>query len=37
MGKPITQVYNGQEIKLCDKPSIKNSDANPIKDMTEPK
>jgi hypothetical protein len=37
IGKPITKVYNGQEIQLCGKPCIKTFDANPIKDMTEPK
>ncbi len=37
MGKPITQVHNGQEIQLCCKPCIKKFDANPFKDMTEPK
>ena len=31
MGKPITKVYNGQEIKLCCKPCIKKFDANPAK------
>jgi len=31
MGKPITQVYNDQEIKLCCKPCIKKFDANPAK------
>ena len=31
MGKPITKVYNDQEIKLCCKPCIKKFDANPAK------
>jgi len=31
MGKPITKLYNGQEIKLCCKPCIKKFDANPTK------
>jgi YHS domain-containing protein len=35
MGKPITQVYNGQEIKLCCKPCIKKFDANPAKYLSK--
>jgi len=35
MGKPITKVYNGQEVKLCCKPCIKKFDANPAKYMTK--
>lgn len=31
MGKPITKVYNGQEIKFCCKPCIKKFEANPEK------
>lgn len=31
MGKPITKVYQDQEIKLCCKPCIKKFDANPAK------
>lgn len=31
MGKPITKVYEGQEIKLCCKPCIKKFDSNPAK------
>lgn len=31
MGKPITKVYNDQEIKLCCKPCIKKFEANPAK------
>lgn len=31
MGKPITKVYNGQEIKFCCKPCIKKFEANPAK------
>ncbi len=30
-GKPITKVYEGQEIKLCCKPCIKKFEANPAK------
>ena len=31
MGKPVTKVYNGQEIKFCCKPCIKKFEANPAK------
>ena len=31
MGKPITKVYQDQEIKLCCKPCIKKFEANPAK------
>jgi YHS domain-containing protein len=31
MGKPITKVYDGQEIKFCCKPCIKKFEANPGK------
>ncbi|CAN5788012.1 hypothetical protein BH11VER1_BH11VER1_37830 [soil metagenome] len=31
MGKPITKVYEGKEVKLCCKPCIKKFDANPAK------
>ena len=31
MGKPITKVYNDQEIKFCCKPCVKKFDANPAK------
>jgi hypothetical protein len=31
MGKPITKVYQNQEIKLCCKPCIKKFEANPAK------
>jgi|UniRef100_UPI003782E4AA hypothetical protein len=31
MGKPITKVYNDQQIKFCCKPCIKKFDANPAK------
>ena len=31
MGKPITKIYQNQEIKLCCKPCIKKFDANPAK------
>ena len=35
MGKPITKVYQDQEIKLCCKPCIKKFDANPAKYMAK--
>lgn len=35
MGKPITKVYNGQEVKLCCKPCIKKFDANPAKFLSK--
>lgn len=35
MGKPITKVYNGQEIKLCCKPCIKKFEANPAKYLSK--
>ena len=31
MGKPITKVYDNQEIKFCCKPCIKKFEANPSK------
>lgn len=31
MGKPITKVYDSQEIKFCCKPCIKKFEANPAK------
>ena len=31
MGKPITKVYDNQEIKFCCKPCIKKFEANPAK------
>lgn len=31
MGKPITKVYENQEVKLCCKPCIKKFEANPAK------
>ncbi len=31
MGKPITKVYSGQEIKFCCKPCIKKFEANQAK------
>ena len=31
MGKVITKVHDGQEIKFCCKPCIKKFDANPAK------
>lgn len=31
MGKPITKIYNDQEIKLCCKPCIKKFEANQAK------
>lgn len=31
MGKPITKVYEGREIKLCCKPCIKKFEANPAR------
>lgn len=31
MGKPITKVHNGQEVKFCCKPCIKKFDADPAK------
>ena len=31
MGKPISKVYNGQEIKFCCKPCIKKFEANQAK------
>ena len=31
MGKPITKVYDGQEIKFCCKPCIKKFEANQAK------
>jgi YHS domain-containing protein len=31
MGKPITKVYDGQEIKFCCKPCIKKFEAKPAK------
>ncbi len=31
MGKVVTKVYDGQEIKFCCKPCIKKFDANPAK------
>jgi YHS domain-containing protein len=35
MGKPITKVYNGQEIKFCCKPCIKKFEANPEKYLSK--
>lgn len=35
MGKPITKVYENQEIKLCCKPCIKKFDANPAKYLSK--
>ena len=35
MGKPITKVYNGQEIKFCCKPCIKKFEANPSKYLSK--
>jgi YHS domain-containing protein len=31
MGKPVTKVYNGQEIKFCCKPCVKKFEANQTK------
>ena len=31
MGKPITKVYNGQEVKFCCKPCIAKFEKNPQK------
>ena len=31
MGKPVSKVYNGQEIKFCCKPCIKKFEATPAK------
>lgn len=35
MGKPVTKVYNGQEIKFCCKPCIKKFEANPEKYLSK--
>lgn len=35
MGKPVTKVHEGQEIKFCCKPCIKKFDANPAKYMAK--
>ncbi len=31
MGKPVTQVYNGQTVKFCCKPCVREFDAEPEK------
>ncbi len=31
MGKPVTKVHQGQEVKFCCKPCVKKFDANPAK------
>ena len=31
MGKPITQVYNGQTVKFCCKPCVREFNADPEK------
>ncbi|CAN5787682.1 hypothetical protein BH11VER1_BH11VER1_37780 [soil metagenome] len=31
MGKVVTKVYDGQEMKFCCKPCVKKFDANPAK------
>ncbi len=31
MGKVVTKVYDGQEVKFCCKPCVKKFDANPAK------
>ncbi|MEY4484513.1 MAG: hypothetical protein RL693_1965 [Verrucomicrobiota bacterium] len=31
MGKTVTKVYEGQEMKFCCKPCVKKFDANPTK------
>jgi YHS domain-containing protein len=31
MGKPISKVYDGQEIRFCCKPCVKKFEANPAK------
>ena len=35
MGKPVSKVYNGQEIKFCCKPCIKKFEANPDKFLSK--
>lgn len=35
MGKPITKVYNGQEVKFCCQPCTEDFAANPAKYMTK--
>ncbi len=35
MGKAITKVHNGQEIKFCCKPCVKKFDANPAKFLSK--
>lgn len=35
MGPPITEVYNGQEIKFCCKPCIAKFHANPNKYLSK--
>lgn len=35
MGKPITKVYDGQEIKFCCKPCIKKFEANQAKFLSK--
>lgn len=31
MGKPVTKIHNGQEVKFCCKPCVKKFDADPAK------
>lgn len=35
MGKPITKVYNGQQVKFCCQPCTEDFDANPAKYMAK--
>lgn len=35
MGRPITKVYDGQEVKFCCKPCIKKFDADPAKYLSK--
>lgn len=35
MGKPITKVYSGQEVKFCCQPCTEKFDANPAKYMAK--
>jgi YHS domain-containing protein len=35
MGTPITQIYNGQQIKFCCKPCVKKFNDNPQKYLSQ--
>lgn len=35
MGKPVSKVYQGQEVKFCCEPCVEEFDANPAKFMAK--